>query len=109
MCIRDRVYPVRMTTLKGREKHIYLLLLVNKMEYHYCAISGISRLLCHLKKSHHTQYYCKYCLRGHTRQSSHDKHFAICKNSPVDVAAVFKYLKCKKHTLEGYRKDYCNK
>lgn len=107
----EEVYPVRISTCKGRKKHIYLMMLTGKTCNHYCAVTSLSRLLHHLHPTKHTYYYCKYCFRRFRRfvsKHAHEKHVSMCENLPVDIKVIMKHLNCKKHTPEGYNKGECN-
>lgn len=98
------VYPIRMSMYKGRKKHIYLLMLCGKRNYHYCVVSCISRLLHHLNNSRRTYYYCKYCFQRSVSKNKYMTHELHCESMPMDINVIMENLKCKKHTPEGYHK-----
>lgn len=104
----EEVYPVRMSTRKGRKRHIYLIMLAGKTCNRYCAVTSLSRLLHHLNPTIRTHYYCKYCFQRFVSKHSHLKHVSMCENLPVSIKVIMKHLKCKKHTPEGYNKGECN-
>jgi hypothetical protein len=69
-------YPVYVTSEKGREHTINLLLLEKDGNCHYVWIKNMSRLL--HKPKYHQRYYCFYCLHGFCKQSSLDRHVEDC-------------------------------
>ena len=70
------IYPVYVTSFKGRQHHVNLLLIVDNKtgKSHYTLICNMSRLLGDRTKYEHATYYCDYCPHGFFRQDLLDTH-----------------------------------
>ena len=75
------IYPVHITSFKGRQHHANLLLIVDDKtgKSHYTLIRNMSRLLGDRTKYNGVTYYCDYCLHGFIRQDLLDNHVEDCK------------------------------
>ena len=75
------IYPVYVTSFKGRQRHVNLLLIVDDKtgKSHYTVIRNMSRLLGDRTSHNGMAYYCDNCLHGFVRQDLLDTHVEDCK------------------------------
>ena len=75
------IYPVYVTSFKGCQHHINLLLIVDYKtgKSHYTLIRNISRLFSDRTSHNGMAYYCDYCLHDFIRQDLLENHVEDCK------------------------------
>ena len=75
------IYPVYVTSFKGRQHHVNLLLIVDDKtgKSHYILIRNMSRLFGDRSKRKIAHYNCDYYLHGFVRQELLDTHVEDCK------------------------------
>ena len=75
------IYPVYVTTFKGCQYHVNLLLTVDDKtgKSHYTLIRNMLKLLGDRTKHDGMTYYCDYCLHGFIRKDLLDTHVEDCK------------------------------
>ena len=82
------IFPVRVTSHRGRKHHVNLLLLQDEYTglFHYTLITGLSRLLHSQTKNGGCSYPCPYCLHRCKNQTVLDEHSIHCgKHKPLKI------------------------